>query len=253
VFHGISRPSQCAAAAASAQGGVIYSATNRAGVVAAIGFSCTPTLLAIAPTLRNASMPLISFEVGDSAFSDASAYPFVLRNVLSESLMGTAMANLAISYSWTRIGVLHQVPSYGRSASAIRDGYLALQSRLGARFFASAPITADAANISAQLQIFANNSVGVICFFIDDVSMHTAVTNALFASNMYGSGYVFLLSDFFYSTELLSSSTNFAVYLGSLVFRYSVRHLFDSVCLVHIQYATLQAGIDHMVHQHPQC
>ena len=201
----------------------MYTALNKASVVAVVGISCTPTLLAIAPTLQSASMPLISFEVGDSAFADATAYPFVLRNVLSESLMGTAMANLAISYSWTRVGVMHQVPPFGRSASAIRDGYLALQSRLGARFFPSAPITADAANISAQLQIFANNSVGAIAFFIDDLSTYTAVTNALYAANMYGSGYAFLLNDFFYSTSLLSSATNFKVYLGSLVFRYSVR------------------------------
>ena len=87
----------------------VMNAASEAGVVALVGVACTSTMQAVAAPLAAASVPTVSYSLTDAHFANSTAYPFFVRNTLTEQMLGHAMANLALSLGWTRVGVLHQV------------------------------------------------------------------------------------------------------------------------------------------------
>jgi hypothetical protein len=115
-----------------------------------------------------------------------------------------------------------QRPS-GGNAGSTRDGYVALRNRLGARLIPTQSFsTLDANSTMNAITTLKRAFSRAIVVFVDDMDHFRAIASALFNNGMFGVGYAFLCSDFFYSSTLLSSSQNHQVFLGSLVFRYGV-------------------------------
>jgi ABC-type branched-subunit amino acid transport system substrate-binding protein len=212
---------QCdgAVAAAGAQK-VVGSTLSRNMPIVMLGSYCSGSTIGAAPIYAAASppIPMLASQATNVDLSNRVAYPYFLRNCLSDDFQAAAMLSFIKSFGWTRVACIYTQTVYGaggcqslRSAAATMAAATPLTIiRKAVQVLGMVPFNASMSVAQVQSLTLAQLqklSAPVVVVFATGTGALQLLVDAIRAAGMFGNNQIYIFSDTFDTTVVSSSST----------------------------------------------
>jgi ABC-type branched-subunit amino acid transport system substrate-binding protein len=199
---------------------VVSSALSRNMPIVMLGSFCSGATIGAAPIYAAASppIPLLASQATNVDLSNRVAYPYFLRNCLSDDYQAAAMLSFIKSFGWTRVTCVYTQTVYGfggcqslMSAAATMAAATPLTiirkavQVLGMVPFNASMTVAQVQSLTlAQLQKL---NAPVVVVFATGTGALQLLVDAVRAAGMFGNNQIYIFSDSFDTTVVSSSAT----------------------------------------------